>query len=304
MAVKQFLQNAALDSTTRKVKRAYARFRKLFEPHYVHLTVPDYFEDSTDILLYTARGQDSIALRLDRGGWSGFEAPVPDVVAACAQLIHGTFFDVGANTGLYSLLVAKASLKSQVYAFEPYTPARKNLFTNIDCNSLVSRIHVSEFALSERKGTQAMYIPLQDHGSIESSSSLNPDFKSKHAQVLEVKVTTLDSYVQENEINRPDLLKIDVESTEHQVIAGAQNTIRQNRPLIILEVLHLGNHQWLDYFCQENTYQAFTLHVDSIRGRDHVAFDNTAWNQCFCPRERINILRQCAQTIGLKFSAA
>ena len=285
-----------------KVKRAYTRIKQLLEPQYVHLSVPSYFEDSTDILLSTARGRDSIALRLARGGWTGFEAPVPDVVAACAQCVEGAFFDVGANTGLYSLLVAKASLKTSVYSFEPYTPARENLLVNTTCNSLASRIDVIDFALSERKGVQAMYIPLQDHGSIESSSSLNPDFKLEHAQVIQVEVTTLDEYVQENEINRLGLLKVDVESTEHQVIAGAQETIKRDRPLIVLEVLHVANHQWLDHFCQENTYRAFTLHVDSIRGRDQVAFDNTAWNQCFCPKECTSILQQCAETAGLKFS--
>ena len=285
-----------------KFKRAYTRFKQLLEPQYVRLSPPSYFEDSTDILLSTARGRDSIALRLARGGWTGFEAPVPDVVAACAQCIEGVFFDVGANTGLYSLLVAKASLKTKIYAFEPYPPARENFLANIACNSVVSRIDVTDFALSERKGTQDMYIPLQDHGSIESSSSLNPDFKPEHAKVIQVKVITMDGYVQENEINRLGLLKIDVESTEHQVIAGALETIKRNRPLIILEVLHLANHQWLNRFCQDNSYRAFTLHVDSIRGRDQVAFDNSAWNQCFCPQESTTILQQCAQTIGLAYS--
>ena len=285
-----------------KFKRAYTRFKQLLEPQYVHLSAPSYFEDSTDILLSTARGRDSIALRLARGGWTGFEAPVPDVVAACAQCIEGVFFDVGANTGLYSLLVARASLRTSVYAFEPYPPARENLLVNITCNSLASRINVTEFALSERKGIQAMYIPLQDHGSIESSSSLNPDFKPEHARVIQVKTITLDEYVQDNEINHLGLLKIDVESTEHQVIAGALETIKRNRPLIVLEVLHLANHQWLNHFCQENSYRAFTLHVDSIRGRDQVTFDNSAWNQCFCPQESTGILQQCAQIIGLEFS--
>ena len=298
MRVKQILRHA----TTYNVRWAYTRFKQLLEPKYVRLSVPGYFEDPTDILLSTARGRDSIALRLARGGWTGFEAPVPDVIAASAQGIEGAFFDVGANTGLYSLLVAKASLKNSVYAFEPYTPARQNLLANITCNSLASRIDVIEFALSERKGVQAMYVPLQDHGSIESSSSLNPDFKPEHARVIQVKVTTLDEYVEENKIDRLGLLKIDVESTEHQVITGAQETIKRDRPLIVLEVLHLANHQWLNQFCQENAYRPFTLHVDSIRGRDQVTFDNTAWNQCFCPQERINILQQCAQTTGLNFS--
>ena len=302
MRVKQILQHNALDATTYKVKRVYTRLRQLLEPKYVHLSAPDYFEDSTDILLSTARGRDSIALRLARGGWDGFEAPVPNVVAACAQYTEGAFFDVGANTGLYSLLVAKASLNTSVHAFEPYTPARENLLANIRCNSLASRIDVVEFALSDKKGVQALYIPLQNHGSIESSSSLNPDFKPEHAQAIQVNVSTLDDYVEENEINRLGLLKIDVESTEHLVIAGADDTIKRDRPLIVVEVLHLANHQWLNQFCLDNTYRAFTLHIDSICGRDFVAFDNTAWNQCLCPQENTSILQRCAQTIGLEFS--
>lgn len=296
------MQNPFRDHVPQKVRRVYTRFKQLLEPQRVRLAVPDYFEDPTDIMLSTAHGRDSIALRLARGGWTGFEPPVPDVVAACAQACVGSFFDVGANTGLYSLLVAKASLTTDVHAFEPYALARKNLVTNIKCNALESRIHVSEDAVSEKCGTQAMYIPSQEHGSIESSSSLNPNFKTEHAQILEVGVTTLDKYTQTSSTTKLGLLKIDVESTEHQVIAGGQETIKRDRPLIVLEVLHVANHQWLNHFCQENNYRTFTLHLDSIQGRNQVAFDNTAWNQCFCPREKINTLQQCAQAIGLQFS--
>ncbi len=285
------------------VRRGYRSLRRLAGPKRARLKVPGYFEDPSDLVLTTASGRDNIALKLARQGWYGFEPPVPDVIAACVQLCGGTFFDVGANTGIYSLLAARSSATVQVHAFEPYARARAILQKNITTNTLSHRIRIVQHALSDQPGTQDLYVPLQNHGSIESSCSLNADFKKEHASVLKVQVTTIDDYVRAEEVDNLSLIKIDVESTEHRVVAGSAQTISRDRPLLVLEILHLADHQRLDRFCREESYRVFTLQHDVIQGRKRVAFNNSAWNQCFCPSEKIHLLERCAHTIGLGFNS-
>lgn len=286
-------------NVTSIARKGYRRLRQLLQPRQADLTLPAYFENDADLVLTTAQGRDNIALKLARLGWHGFEAPVPDVIAACVQHCGGAFFDIGANTGFYSLLAARSSATSQIHAFEPYARARRILLANIRRNKLESRIRVVEDALSDHIGTRNLYVPLQQHGSIESSCSLNAEFKPEHATVLKVRVTTIDDYMHTAGVDRLGLLKIDVESTEHLVVAGGTEVIIRDRPVIVLEVLHLADPGWLNRFCRDNRYRVFTLHRNAIQERDHIAFDNTAWNQCLCPEEKLEILERCGQTIGL-----
>lgn len=251
--------------------------------------------------LLTERGRDQIVLEIAAGGWDSFERPLPALIAAAVRRVSGAFFDVGANTGLYALLAACASREVQVHAFEPYPPAIETLEKNIVLNGFDDRITICRCALGESPERKPLYIPLQNHGLMESSASLNADFKQEHSDVLSIEVTTIDDYLSGLQPLRLGLLKIDVESTEHQVLAGGADSISRDRPLIVLEVLHLADHGWLDAFCRSNQYRIFTLHPNRVERRDSVSFHGDAWNQCFCPEEKVATLESLAADTGLAF---
>lgn len=282
--------------------RLYQIVKQRLRPAFVRVEVPAYFENRADILLFTARGRDSIAIQFSQQGWGGFEPPVPDVVAACAQRCDGAFLDVGANTGIYALIVARASPETEIHAFEPYPPARAILQRNLERNGVTSRVRIVDLALSDSTGQQPMYVPLQDHGLLESSCSLSAEFKGEHSAVLEVGVTTLDAYSRRAGLERVGLIKIDVESTEDRVLGGGAEVLAGDRPLIVLEVLHLANATRLGAFCREQGYVPFLIHPEGIRRRREVAFHGEAWNQCFCPEERTDVLRDSADRVGLRFT--
>ena len=277
--------------------------RRLLQPGKVRIVLPDNFEASHTLELLTERGRDQIAVELAARGWNSFEKPVPGIITAAAKQIEGLFFDVGANTGLYALLAACASKHLAVHAFEPYPPALDALRRNIVLNRMGDRISICPSALGESPGRKLLYIPLQDHGLMESSASLNAEFKAEHSGTIDIDVTTIDAYVASLRPATVGLLKIDVESTEHQVLAGGLVTMERDRPLIVLEVLHLADHAWLDVFCSENHYRIFTLHQDRVEPRSQVDFHGDAWNQCFCPEEKLPVLQSCAEESGLTFRA-
>lgn len=58
--------------------------------------------------MHTLEGRDQVARALWSGGWDGFEPPLPSVVAATLRRWPGMFLDVGANSGLYSLIAIAA----------------------------------------------------------------------------------------------------------------------------------------------------------------------------------------------------
>jgi hypothetical protein len=49
-------------------------------------------------------------------------------------------------------------------------------------------------------------------------------------------LVTLDAFVEENNVPRVDILKIDVEGAEVSLLRGAEQSIRRFRPVIMLEM--------------------------------------------------------------------
>lgn len=130
-----------------------------------------------------------------------------------------TFFDIGANVGLYSCFAAKKC--KSVVAVEPYPPNIKVLEENIKrgkCNN----------------------ISIINKGFSNESKDIRLDVPKKHkpgwgtAQIregkgdLKVKVIPGDVLIKENKIPRPDVMKIDVEGAEPLVLDGLSNTLSKN----------------------------------------------------------------------------
>ncbi len=141
----------------------------------------------------------------------------------------GAVLDVGANVGLYALL-AGATSDREVRAFEP-TPdlaavARRAAARN-DLN-----VVVEEVALGRQAGTATFF--LSDR--TDSSNSLAEGFRESSRQ-LDVTVETLDGFCARTGVV-PAVLKVDTETTEPDVLAGAAATIAAHRPWIMCEVLH------------------------------------------------------------------
>jgi FkbM family methyltransferase len=94
------------------------------------------------------------------------------------------------------------------------------------------RIVVEELALGREAGTATFF--LSDR--TDSSNSLAEGFRESSRQ-LDVTVETLDGYCARTGVV-PAVLKVDTETTEPDVLAGAAATIAAHRPWIMCEVLY------------------------------------------------------------------
>jgi len=169
--------------------------------------------------------------------WRGLQAWEPTLGRVLLELGRrsATFFDVGANVGLASLLVAASSPPTRVHAFEPVPQIFERLRRNVEVNPGFTNVVLHQLALSNTSGEAVMHVPLDEWGRVPTEASLGP--RSQVSQDAATRVETLDNIVQQHAIDRVDLVKIDTEGTEHWVLEGARETLARDRPFVVCEVL-------------------------------------------------------------------
>ena len=137
-----------------------------------------------------------------------------------------TIFDVGANTGNWSLMAHDMLPGAEIHCFEIMPSTCEELRRNVDQKE---NIIVNEFGLLDKNGE---VIVKHYPGHSELSSVINYPHKADHV-VATAQVATGDSYATEHGVDHIDFLKIDVEGSEHLVLDGFSQTINQKRVHII-----------------------------------------------------------------------
>lgn len=136
-----------------------------------------------------------------------------------------SYVDVGANNGyFYSLKLARRGCV--VHCFEPDPSIRAHLSRNVIRNGLEAQIRIFGVALGQRSGT----VVLTDNRAAMGHVSAAPDSVG-----VSVPCERLDDLVARGDVPRIDLMKIDVEGGEHDVLRGALESLRRDRPVILLE---------------------------------------------------------------------
>jgi methyltransferase, FkbM family len=174
--------------------------------------------------------------------------------------------DIGANTGLFSILSSKANPGSKIYSIEPYLTNYNRLVKNIQLNNF-QNIEPLNIALGEKVGSVNFSIP--ESGTISDVSSVNGEF-SKHIypnlkwKEIVVPLSTLDQLALKigEKIN---LIKCDVETYEMNVFKGALNTLKNDKPTILFEsFLDEERKIFFNNILQENGYHVYLVLKDGI----------------------------------------
>jgi FkbM family methyltransferase len=143
-----------------------------------------------------------------------------------------TVFDIGAYTGIYSLIAAKSNKNLRVFSFEP-NPELFNALTKNIKNNFASRCNLQQFALDKVSGNDYLYLNHDVYSSVGSLIETLPGQKK-----ILIEKTTLDKFCQEKSIERIDLMKIDVEGFEVNVLEGGRTILSASTPLILMESLN------------------------------------------------------------------
>jgi FkbM family methyltransferase len=136
-------------------------------------------------------------------------------------------WDVGAHIGFISAIAARVvGTTGHVVAFEPLPQNVGRLRQTVEANGL-RNVTIRDAAVSSSVGTRAFYV--------HSSSAMGGLTPTDGVPRIDVMTTTLDAEL--GAARPPALVKIDVEGSESEVIAGAQRLFNDVRPLLIIELL-------------------------------------------------------------------
>jgi FkbM family methyltransferase len=142
------------------------------------------------------------------------------------------FVDVGAHIGYFSMLAARQRAK-KVLAIEPVPKTYDMLVMNIRHNNLSDVIEPFNVALGSKDHTAKSVSSLGPKNHIEYQAG------NVHANLptVEVEVTTLDNLLKnEQEIDKIDFVKVDIEGYEYEFLLGAQQSIIALKPMILMEI--------------------------------------------------------------------
>lgn len=143
------------------------------------------------------------------------------------------FFDVGCNIGSFTLIANKTISQHQIHAFEPIPEL------NVRLHKLFPSANIHLLALSNAKLKTQFKIPKINHTQLLTRGTLNTSYVEANEQgfiTIDVQTNTLDNFIIENNIQKIDVIKIDVEGHEHEVIKGAVNTFSNFKPVLIIEI--------------------------------------------------------------------
>jgi FkbM family methyltransferase len=151
-----------------------------------------------------------------------------------------TVLDIGANIGMFSL-VASSALKNKgiIHAFEPSQSTYNILKQNIIANNC-DNVKIHRLALSDADGILTLSTPKVKYGTDAFAylSNSQDTTENKDAQNESVEVKTLDNFLSENNIEKVDLIKIDIEGAELLCFKGAEKLLsRHDKPIILFECL-------------------------------------------------------------------
>jgi FkbM family methyltransferase len=139
--------------------------------------------------------------------------------------------DVGANIGLYAIVVARHLTSGRVYAFEPDPVNAALLRRHLALNGVADRVEVIQAAAGEASGSASFVAAGSTLSSMVGTRWDDPDL-----EVVTVPTVTLDEALPSG----ADILKIDTEGYEGHVLAGAAVLLSDpnRRPRLLVVEVH------------------------------------------------------------------
>jgi amino acid adenylation domain-containing protein/FkbM family methyltransferase len=201
-------------------------------------------------------------------------------------------FDIGANIGLFSLYVHQTVNNAEIFAFEPIPPISELLRLNVSLYG--ANVNVLESgAASENGEAEFTYYPNvsilsgrfagyeEEKEAVRTyifNHQFDPESNSQNGEELSGDqldellrnrltgtaitrpLTTISDVIRRNDVQRIDLLKINVEKSENDVLAGIEN---QHWPIIrqlVVEVHDVGGR--LDNVVQQLEHRGYRVTVE------------------------------------------
>jgi len=143
------------------------------------------------------------------------------------------FWDIGANIGLYSIYSVLRNENVSTISFEPSTSNLRVLSRNISINNLENKIKILSAPLSNKEN---QFLTMNEGDFIEGGAlntfGENYDFAGElFDSKMKYKIlgTTIKNLLDNNILEIPNYIKIDVDGIEHLILEGAGKYLKDKR---------------------------------------------------------------------------
>jgi FkbM family methyltransferase len=137
---------------------------------------------------------------------------------------------------------------------------------NIAINNCFNALAVNA-AVSSETGTMQIpnpnYFLPSSFGSLELRQRPGNEFIGQPIDYADNTVLVRKMTLDELNLPRLDFIKIDIEGMEMEALAGARETIRKYRPILLIEKIKTDNQQ-LEQWLRENGYQTMALGINIL----------------------------------------
>lgn len=140
--------------------------------------------------------------------------------------------DLGANEGMFSILMAKLFPTARIIAYEPVQRTFFQMIRNIGLNGVINIEVVNE---GVGKGDGWMNVSNVHSGGSSCVDTLNPQTCHRVQAIL----TSIDGIFEKFGLDRVKLLKIDIEGSEHEALYDCKNLSRVDN---MVAEFHINNN--------------------------------------------------------------
>ncbi|OJY81404.1 MAG: hypothetical protein BGP13_15540 [Sphingobacteriales bacterium 40-81] len=182
--------------------------------------------------------------------------------------------DIGANVGYFSVLMAALTGdQGRTIAIEPNPGVAKLLSLTAGING--PGFEVAQVALADKEGKMRLKVPNESFGDASIIERIDNITKAK--SVVKVRTATLDNLLNELNVDKVDIIKMDVEGAEPMVFEGMRQTIAKNKNIqIIIEYspfLYDNPRVFTEYLFSEFIVRRIK-DVEQIQDLDESAIDS------------------------------
>jgi len=147
------------------------------------------------------------------------------------RLRDGAILDVGANVGHYAVMLRQNAITLPIFAFEPHPVAFKKLEQAASAHHFIP----VKRGAGEVTTKAVIYDYAGNTGSEHASmyKEVIADLRNSAVEEVSIDLISIDNFVQENNISKIALLKIDTEGHELNVLKGARMTLARGMVQVI-----------------------------------------------------------------------
>lgn len=194
-----------------------------------------------------------------------------------------TFWDVGANVGIYSLFCASRHRNSVIHAFEPH----RGNFAHLRANTILNnfpRLFAHNCAILDHHATELFYEPTRDEIGASGGQAEHP--LTDTSAYYPVWVTSLDDLVEP--FGCPTHVKIDIDGQELRVVQGMTTLLLDSTLRSVLVEVDLSHGTERDEVCTifgrsgfttDNVFNRMKNHSRVRRAKEGIRVENVIFTR-------------------------